>query len=72
MKIKIPILFLLVVLNFAFKAQNYLTIPDAHFTAWLTAHIPSAMNGNLADTSSAAVTALTSISVENDSIEGFM
>lgn len=61
MKTKITLLCLLIAMNFASKAQNSVTIPDANFVIWLTAHIPSAMNGNLMDTSSTAVTTLTSI-----------
>lgn len=68
MKTKITLLFLLIAMNFASKAQNYVTIPDANFVAWLTANIPSAMNGNLMDTSSNAVTMRISINVENNSI----
>ena len=49
------------------KAQ-YVTIPDAKFVAWLQTNIPSAMTGNQMDTTSTAVTSLTSINVENDSI----
>jgi fimbrial isopeptide formation D2 family protein len=68
MKTKITLICLLIVMNFASKAQNYVTIPDANFVIWLTAHIPSAMNGNLMDTSSTAVTTLSSIDVGNNSI----
>lgn len=68
MKTKITLICLLTAMNFASKAQNYVTIPDTNFVAWLTANIPSAMNGNLLDTSSAAVTTRISINVENNSI----
>lgn len=68
MKTKITLICLLIAMNFALKAQNYVTIPDANFVAWLTANIPSAMNGNLMDTSSVAVTTRISINVENNSI----
>ena len=68
MKIKITLICLLIAISFASKAQSYVTIPDAHFVYWLTAHIPSAMSGSMMDTSSIAVTTLTSINVENDSI----
>jgi len=49
------------------KAQ-YVTIPDAKFAAWLQANVPSAMVGNQMDTTNTAVTSLTRIVVENDSI----
>jgi fimbrial isopeptide formation D2 family protein len=65
MKIKITLLCILITMCFTTKAQNYVTIPDANFVAWLQAHIPSAMNGNQMDTTSSAVTTLTSIDVEN-------
>ncbi len=68
MKIKTTLICLLIAVSFASKAQSYVTIPDVHFAAWLNAHIPSAMNGSQMDTSSTAVTTLTSIDVENDSI----
>jgi uncharacterized repeat protein (TIGR01451 family) len=42
------------------KAQ-YVTIPDANFATWLQANVPSAMNGNQMDTTSLAVTTLTTI-----------
>ena len=68
MKTKITLLTLIVVLNFVSKAQTFVTIPDSQFAAWLQANIPSAMNGNLMDTSNLAVTTRTSIVVERDSI----
>jgi uncharacterized repeat protein (TIGR01451 family) len=47
-------------------AQNNFTIPDAHFAAWLTANIPSAMSsGNLMDTTNVSITTRTRIDVEN-------
>ena len=58
---------LLLVVTQQIKAQ-YVTIPDAKFVAWLQVHIPTAMSGNQMDTTSAAVTTLTAINVENDSI----
>lgn len=55
-------------MNFTSKAQNYVTIPDANFVAWLTTNIPSAMNGNQMDTSSIAVKTLPNIVVGNSFI----
>jgi len=49
------------------KAQT-VTIPDAKFAAYLNSIIPSAMSGNQMDTTSTAVTTLSRIYVENDSI----
>ena len=47
-------------------AQNNYAIPDAHFAAWLTANIPSAMSsGNLMDTTNSAITSRVRIDVEN-------
>lgn len=68
MKTKITLICLLIAISFASKAQTYVTIPDAHFVSWLTANIPSAMNGSLMDTSSTAVTTLTYMNIENNSI----
>lgn len=69
MKTKIIFFYLLVTLNFVSKAQTYVTISDANFVALLTTfYVPSAMNGNQMDTSSTAVTTLTSIDVSNSSI----
>ncbi|MEO8760725.1 MAG: T9SS type A sorting domain-containing protein [Bacteroidia bacterium] len=62
---------LLILICFLFvskiKAQ-YVTIPDAKFAAYLQSIIPAAMNGNQMDTTNTAVTTLTRIYVENDSI----
>lgn len=46
---------LLALLTLSGKAQ-YITISDSTFLNWLNAHIPSAMNGNQMDTTSAAIT----------------
>ena len=49
-------------------AQNYVTIPDVNFAAWLRINVRTAMNGNQLDTSSQAVVTLTSINVQNKNI----
>ncbi len=68
MKIKVTLICLLAAVSFSLKAQTTVTIPDAHFAAWLTAHIPGAMTGSMMDTANSGVTTRTSINVENDSI----
>jgi len=55
-------------MNFASKAQNYVTIPDANFVAYLQWLYPDCMNGNLMDTTSTVLDTLTSLSVDNYSI----
>ena len=49
------------------KAQ-YVTIPDANFAAYLQSAIPSAMNGNLMDTTNMAVTIKDSLIVSKRNI----
>ncbi len=69
MKIKITLLCLLITIGFSAKAQNYVTIPDANFVAWLQLYMPSgAMNGNQMDTTSIAVISLHTINVEGQGI----
>ena len=47
---------------------QYVVIPDTSFASWLRAHVPAAMNGNLMDTTSIAVTSLTSMDVSDKAI----
>lgn len=68
MKTKITLLCILITISFTTKAQSYVTISDTNFVTWLQSNIPSAMNGNQMDTSSTAVTTLTSINIENKGI----
>lgn len=60
MKKLLPLLALLICLS-KFKAQTYITIPDAGFVTWLQTNIPSAMNGNQMDITHTAVTTRTVI-----------
>ena len=48
------LLFLSVICFVSTKAQ-YVTIPDANFVIWLTAHVPSAMSSNQMDTTNLAI-----------------
>jgi len=50
MKFKITLIALLLSISLYTKAQNYVTIPDAHFAAWLNTYYPTCMNGNQMDT----------------------
>ena len=59
-------LFMLTI-SLSIKAQ-FVTIPDAKFVAYLQSVVPTAMSGNQMDTTNTAVTTLTRIYVENDSI----
>lgn len=63
MKTKITLFFILIAMNFASKAQNYVTIPDTNFVAYLQANFPSCMNGNLMDTICAGIQNDTSVDV---------
>ena len=63
MKTKITLICFLTAMNFASKAQNYVTIPDANFAAYLQANFPSCMNGNLMDTTCAGIQNATSVNV---------
>jgi uncharacterized repeat protein (TIGR01451 family) len=65
---KITLLFCLLIATFHSSTAQTVTIPDANFVNWLTAHIPSAMNGNQMDISSTAVKTLTRMDVENKGI----
>lgn len=67
MKKAILISCLLFTFKFFAIAQTVI-IPDANFVKWLTANIPSAMNGNVMDASNSAVQTLTKIDVENKGI----
>ncbi|MES2589153.1 MAG: T9SS type A sorting domain-containing protein [Bacteroidota bacterium] len=49
MKTKIILFCLFLSFNFSFKAQTYVTIPDANFVTWLQTNYPSCMNGNQMD-----------------------
>ncbi len=57
---KILFLFLLFTIK-QVNAQTWVTISDVNFANWLQANIPSAMNGNQMDITSAAVINRTSI-----------
>lgn len=57
---KLITLFALLICLTNLKAQ-FVTIPDANFVAWLQANVPSAMSGNMMDTTSLAVTTRTII-----------
>ncbi|MES2588318.1 MAG: T9SS type A sorting domain-containing protein [Bacteroidota bacterium] len=46
MKIKAFLFSFFLFLNFGFKAQTYVTIPDATFVWWLQTNYPNCMNGN--------------------------
>lgn len=50
MKTKIIFFCLFLTVNFSFKAQNYVTIPDTNFVTWLQTKYPNCMNGNQMDT----------------------
>ncbi len=50
MKFKITLIALLLSTSLYTKAQSYVTIPDAHFVAWLDSVYPACMNGNQMDT----------------------
>ena len=43
------------------KAQGYVTIPDTVFVQWLQTNFPTAMNGNMMDTTSPAITSVNKI-----------
>src|ERR1700739_908851 len=63
--------FLLLIFNcllFTAKAQPYVTIPDPNFAAYLKSIVPYAMNNGQLNTSSSAVTTLTSMTVNNKNI----
>ncbi|HXB10621.1 MAG TPA: hypothetical protein VNZ45_01435, partial [Bacteroidia bacterium] len=64
---KNQILLILAILYMGINAANaqFVTIPDAKFSAWLNSTIPSAMSGNQMDTTNIAVLSLTRIDVEN-------
>jgi len=49
------------------KAQ-YVTILDTHFAAYLDSLVPAAMNGNQMDTTSPALTTITTLSIMSRSI----
>ena len=66
---KKTVLLLFVLLTSSLFAQNYVTIPDANFAKWLQDTIPSAMNGNQLDTSSALVKNLSSMDLEAKAIK---
>ncbi|MDO9185394.1 MAG: T9SS type A sorting domain-containing protein [Bacteroidia bacterium] len=68
MKTKITLICLLIAMNFASKAQNYVTIPDTNFVAYLQTNFPTCMNGNLMDTTCAAIQNNTSVSVNGMNI----
>ncbi len=67
MKIRIIIILLITGLQFTSKAQ-WVTIPDAHFVAYLQANFPGCMNGNQMDTTCAAITNATTVTCISDSI----
>ncbi len=67
MKIKIILIILVSGLQFTSKAQ-WVTIPDAHFVAYLQANFPGCMNGNQMDTTCAAITGATAVTCISDSI----
>src|ERR1700751_1843214 len=63
------VLLLFICLLFFGNAKGqYVTIPDANFVVWLQANVPSAMNGNQMDTTSVAVTGMTTINFYGGSI----
>ena len=68
MKIKITLLCLLITLGFSAKAQNYVTIPDANFVAYLQTNFPTCMNGNQMDTTCAGIKNATDVYVQQLSI----
>jgi hypothetical protein len=65
---KALLLFVLFCCSKPLLAQSYVNIPDANFAAWLRSNVRTAMNGNQLDTSSFAVSTLTSINVQNKNI----
>ncbi len=67
MKIRIIIILLFAGLQYSSKAQ-WVTIPDAHFVAYLQANFPGCMNGNQMDTTCAAITGATAVNCISDSI----
>src|ERR1043165_6861432 len=65
---KITLFLAIMIISISARAQSYVTIPDPYFVSWLNINIPSAMMGNQMDTTSTAVTSLTSMNISNDSI----
>jgi uncharacterized repeat protein (TIGR01451 family) len=65
---KFTLFFVIMIACLSSKAQAYVTIPDSNFVSWLTVNVPSAMSGNLLDTSSTAVTTLTTMDIADDSV----
>jgi uncharacterized repeat protein (TIGR01451 family) len=58
---KLFTLFIALTLFTSAKAQ-WVTIPDSNFVTWLTNNYPSAMNGNLMDTTNTLITSATAVS----------
>ncbi|HET6227206.1 MAG TPA: hypothetical protein VFF27_13060, partial [Bacteroidia bacterium] len=65
---KITLLLCILISTFFSSTAQTVTIPDANFVKWLTAHIPTAMSGNTMNTNNADVKALTTLDVENQGI----
>jgi len=55
MKLKTTLFVLLFFISIYTKAQNYVTIPDTNFVAWLNTHYPTCMNGNQMDITCSAI-----------------
>ena len=64
---KIFTLFALTLCLTSLKAQ-FVTIPDANFVTWLQSNVPSAMSGNLMDTTDVAVTNRIDINISGSAI----
>ncbi len=65
MKTKIILFCLFLSLNFNFKAQTYVTIPDANFVTWLQNAYPNCMNGNQMNIDCTEIQSETSVYVNN-------
>jgi hypothetical protein len=65
---KITLLFCLLIATYFSSTAQMVTISDANFVKWLTANVPSAMNGNQMDISNSAVKTLKRIDVEDQGI----
>ncbi len=68
MKTKNLYIAMFMIINFAAKAQNSVTIPDANFVAYLQSNYASCMNGNLMDTTCTDITSVASLNVSNENI----
>jgi len=68
MKLKNTLFILLLLISIYTKAQNYVTIPDAQFAAWLNTYYPSCMNGNQMDTTCSTIKSAGAIYIMSQNI----